>query len=450
MFIIKDGTIVSSTESYKADIKIKNGIIIEIGEKLKDDSATIIDAKDCLVFPGFIDAHTHFDLDTGVARSSDDFSTGTKAAILGGTTSIIDFANQYKGEGLVEALDNWHKKAENISSCDYGFHMSITDWNDNVAQEIEEMFKRGVSSFKLYMAYDIKVNDGEIYEILSKVKEYGGIVSMHCENGELVKKLTKIQLKKGNTAPSAHPLSRPNYVEAEAISRYTYIAGLVDVPVNIVHLSTAEGLEEARKARKRGQKVYVETCPQYLLFDDSKYALYGFEGAKYILSPPLRKQKDIDELWNGIRNKEIDTIGTDHCSFNFEQKKIGIDDFSKIPNGIPGVEHRPALIYTYGVNKNIITQEQMCGLLSENIAKMLNVYPQKGTISVGSDADIVIWNKTHREVISWSNQSQNVDHTPYEGIDTLGKAKHVFLRGKHVVQNGKLALKNTGRFISRG
>lgn len=449
--IIKNGTVVSSDNQYLSDIKVENGIITEIKQNISDDSAEIIDASGCLVFPGFIDSHTHFDLDNGFTVSPDDFSTGTSAAILGGTTTVLDFATQNKGETLTEALQNWHKKADNVSSCDYGFHMAITEWNNNVSKEIEEMINKGVTSFKLYMAYDnLRLSDDKIYEILKRVKEYNGIVGMHCENGDLVNILIKEQLKRNNSSLIAHPLSRPNYVEAEAIARYLYIAKLADAPVNIVHLSTAEGLEEALRGRERGQEVYIETCPQYLLLDDSNYNLDGFDSAKYILSPPLRKRNDINKLWEAISKNYINTIGTDHCSFNIKgQKDMGKDNFSKIPNGIPGVQHRPVLMYTYGVCEGKMTNEQMCSLLSENIAKLFGMYPKKGTLSIGSDADIVVWNKNHKDTITVEKQSHNVDNTPYEGFETIGKAEHVLLRGQHVVKNGDLIIKNQGKYVYR-
>jgi dihydropyrimidinase len=449
--IIKGGTIVTTRKSYISDIKIENEKIVEIKENIIDNDSDIVDATGNLIFPGFIDSHTHFDLDTGYTRTADDFKTGTAAAIIGGTTMVLDFATQNKGETLNEALNNWHKLAENVSSCDYGFHMAITDWNKDVENELESMKDKGVTSFKAYMAYDsLRINDGDIYTLLKSLKKYKGILGVHCENGDLVNTMIKEQLQQGNTSPAAHPLSRPNKVEAEAIARYINIANLAEAPINIVHLSTKEGIDEVLKAREQGQQVYVETCPQYLLLDDSLYKSEDFQGAKYVLSPPLRKKKDIERLWQALAQGEIDTIGTDHCSFNFQgQKDHGINDFSKIPNGIPGVEHRPALIYEYGVNKGRITKEQMCAVLSENIAKIFGMYPRKGAIQEGSDADIVIWDTKTKEIISKDNQKQNVDYTPFEGFKTTGKARHVFLRGKHIVKEGIIINSNSGKYIER-
>lgn len=450
--IIKGGTIVTPSKSYVSDIKIEGEVIVSIGENLQDAKAKIVDAKGCLVFPGFIDSHTHLDLDTGYTRTADNFKTGTAAAIKGGTTTILDFATQNKGETLSEALNNWHNLAKGVSSCDYGFHMAITDWNEDIKNEIQTMCKHGITSFKAYMAYDnLRINDGEIYEILKCLKEYNAILGLHCENGDLVNTMVNEQLQAGNTTPASHPLSRPNMVEAEAVSRFIDIAYLAKAPIYIVHLSTKESLDVVLKARERGQKVYIETCPQYLLLDDRLYLGVDFEGAKYVLSPPLRKSDDIERLWQALHNEDIDIIGTDHCSFNLKgQKEHGINDFSKIPSGLPGIEHRPILMYTYGVDKGRINKEQMCSLLSENIAKMFGMYPRKGTLQVGSDADIVIWDTSRTGFISVDNQKQNVDYTPYEGFRTIGYAKQVFLRGEHIVQSGNIINENVGKYIKRG
>jgi len=449
--LLKGGTIVTPEKSFKADLRISGEKIIAIGNDLVEVDAKVVDVSGALLFPGFIDSHTHFDLDTGTAKTADDFQTGTRGAIVGGTTTILDFATQNKGETLVEALANWHKKADSVSSCDYGFHMAITEWKDTISKELDEMVKEGITSFKLYMAYDnLRVSDAEVYQVLKRVKEIGGIVGMHCENGDLVNELIKEQKEQRNLLPAAHPKTRPPIVEAEAINRYLTIAKLAEAPVNIVHLSSKEGYEEAMKGRRRGQKVYIETCPQYLLLDDSCYEKEGFESAKFVFSPPARKKLDMDCIWKALQKDEIDTIGTDHCSFNYKgQKELGIEDFSKIPNGIPGVEHRAVLLYTYGVLNNRITKEQMCKLLSENTAKLFGMYPQKGCLQVGSDADIVVWNPNYVGVISAANQEQNVDYTPYEGLAIKGRAEQVYLRGIEVVQEARIIKDKVGQYISR-
>lgn len=449
--IIKNGTVVTPTDTFSVDIRIENGKIAEMGAGLAENGAEVFDASGCLVFAGFIDAHTHFDMSTATATTADNFASGTRAALVGGTTTVVDFATQEKGETLAQALQSWHKKADGNSSCNYAFHMAISDWNEHTSKEIDDMVKAGISSFKLYLAYDnLRVTDGELYEILKRVGAVHGIIGVHCENGDLVKELTAEMLAAGETTPAAHPKSRPDYVEAEAVSRYLYIAKAAGVPTHIVHLSTALGLSEVRKARAAGQSVYVETCPQYLTMDESCYNLDGFESAKYVCSPPIRKKTDEEALWIAIKNGEIQSVSTDHCSFNFKgQKQQGKDDFSKIPNGMPGTEHRPAVMYTAGVAAGRISPQQMASLLSENAARLFGMYPQKGTIAVGSDADIVVWDTSYRGKITAADMQQNVDYTPYEGMDIQGRAKLVLLNGEPVVQDGKITKELCGKYVSR-
>ena len=450
MKIIKNGTLVSPSKVWKADIAIEGNTIKQIELDLKPTALDeVYDATGCYVFPGFIDGHTHFDMDTGSAYTADDFTSGTKAAVIGGTTTIVDFATQEKGKSLKEAYDVWMHKAEGKSSCNYRFHMAITDWNDGVKEEIKTMPELGVTSFKMYMAYDsLLSNDGQILDCLKEIKEVDGVLGVHCENGNLVNYLSNKLYEAGNYTPNAHPKSRPVYVEAEAINRLAYISSLANYPVNVVHLSSLAGLEEIRSARKRGQSITVETCPQYLLLDDSYYDLEDFEGAKYVLSPPLRKHKDKAALIQAIINGEIDTIATDHCSFNFKKdKELGREDFRKIPNGAPGVEHRIQLIYTYLVDTGYINLSKMCGLMSENPAKRYGMYPEKGILSVGSDADIVIFDPNYVGIITSSNQTQNVDYTPYEGFRVKGHAKTVFLNGECVVKDAVIVKENQGRYV---
>ncbi len=450
--LIKSGTVVTDEKSSLMDIRIKGGSIVELGVDLPSCGEKVIEAGGKLIFPGFIDTHTHFDLDTGDFFTADDFESGSKAAIVGGTTMVLDFATQNKGETLKEALENWHKRADGRSSCNYGFHMSISDWNENTRKELKDMTAAGVTSYKIYMAYDnLKVNAGVMYEIIKAVKEEGGIIGVHCENGDLVNTLIREQKALGNLSPKAHPLSRPDEVEAEAVHELLTVARLAEAPVNIVHLSSKLGYQEVAAARAKGQKVFVETCPQYLLMEDSKYDLPGFESAKYVLSPPLRKKEDMECLWKAWSENEIDTIGTDHCSFHFKgQKERGLKDFSRIPNGIPGVEHRPALMYTYGVTENRITKEQFCAALSTKPAKQFGMYPKKGVIAVGSDADLVIWDPDYSGVITAKDQLQKVDYTPYEGFAVKGRADIVLLQGKPVVEQGKLVLEKAGHYVYRG
>lgn len=450
MKIIKNGTLVSPSQTWKADIAIEGDKITQIAPSIEVAAGDeVYDATGCYVFPGFIDGHTHFDMDTGTAHTADDFITGTKAAVIGGTTTIVDFATQEKKQTLREAYDVWMEKAKDKSSCNYRFHMAITDWNDQVKKEMETMPGLGVTSFKMYMAYDNLIsNDEEILDCLKKIKELNGVLGVHCENGTLINALTKEKFEAGQVTPSAHPASRPDFVEAEAINRLVYISSLADHPVNIVHLSSLAGLNEIRNARKRNQTLTVETCPQYLLLDDHYYDLDHFEGAKYVMSPPLRKEEDKKALIQAIVDGEIDTIATDHCSFNFRKdKELGKDDFRKIPNGAPGVEHRPQLVYTYLVDAGHVDVSRMCELLSTNPAKRYGMYPQKGILEVGSDADLVIFSPDYEGEITWKNQLQNVDYTPYEGFQVKGKAQTVFVNGECVVKDSIIVKERQGRYV---
>lgn len=449
--VIQNGILVSGEKSYKADIRIVGEQIAKVEKQITaNEDETVIDVAGKLIFPGFIDGHTHLDMDSGTTVTADDFYTGTKAALMGGTTMVIDFATQEKGNTLNAAFFKWMKKAEGKSSCDFGFHMAIVEWKESVKAELKEMTALGVSSFKIYLAYDnLRVNDAAVYEILQEMKQIGGLVGVHCENGDLVNIRVKQCLERGETEPKFHAVSRPDSVEAEAIARLLYIAKLADCSVHIVHLSTKEGLSVIRHARENGQKVQVETCPQYLLLQEECYQLPGFEGAKYVCSPPLRTDLDREALWQGIAQDEIQTVSTDHCCYRYQgQKDMGKEDFSKIPNGLPGIEHRPQLLYTFGVLSGKISKEKMCQILSENNAKVFGCYPQKGAILPGSDADLVIWSDCD-ENITVTNQLMNADYTPYEGFHIRGKPEHVFLRGQQVVKDAEIVLERQGKYVKR-
>ena len=455
--LLQGGMVVSGTETKQADVLINGDLIEAVGPDLADqlqdrDETEVVDCSGKLLFPGFIDPHTHFQMQASKCVTADDFDSGTRAALAGGTTVILDFTTQNRGETLMFALERWHRMADGHCSCDYGFHMSITDWNEEVRSEIPLMTENGVTSWKVYMAYPaLRISDIEIYEILQAVQEEGGIVGNHCENGDLIDAVTHALREQGKLGTEAHPIAHSRGIESEAVNRYLVIAEEAGTPVNIVHLSTKEGLEFARKARKRGQTVCIETCPQYFFLDDSLYSLPDFEGAKYVFSPPARKKEDQDALWEALENGEIDTIGTDHCSFNFAvEKRIGEHDFSAIPNGIPGVEHRPALMYTYAVDTGRISKEAFCRLLSENVAREYGMYPKKGLIAQGSDADIVVWDPNAEGVITAADQTQNVDYTPYEGMKTKGRAEKVYLHGELAAQDGKVVKTGLGRYVHRG
>ncbi len=452
--IIKNGTIVNGSGSFPADILIEDEKIAAVGRpveiaKMAGGDAQVTDAAGCLLFPGFIDAHTHFDLHVAGTVTADDFATGTKAAVRGGTTTIIDFGTQYAGESLAQGLKNWHEKADGKCSCDYSFHMSISEWTPSVCTEVQDMMDEGITSFKLYMTYDTQVDDRTIFEILRRLKEVGGITGVHCENSGMIAALQEEAKKAGRMGVASHPATRPAAAEAEAISRLLRLAEVVDIPVVVVHLTCKEGYDVIMEARRRGQKVYAETCPQYLLMDDSLYEKPGFEGAKYVCAPPLRKKEDQKCLWKALEDGTIQTVSTDHCSFTTAQKALGKDDFTKIPGGMPGVETRGTLLYTYGVDQGRISAETMCRVLSENPARLYGLYPRKGLLAPGSDADIVILRPGVSDVITAGDQVQNVDYAPFEGTKVTARIEQVFLRGNQVVKDHQVAEENKGIFLRR-
>ncbi|MGI5936990.1 MAG: dihydropyrimidinase [Oscillospiraceae bacterium] len=449
MLCIKGGRLVTPAGIYERDLWIEGEKIVS-GENA-GGRIEVYDASGCLVFPGFIDAHTHFEMVSGVTVTADDFPSGTAAALAGGTTCILDFATQDRGGTLSGALDRWFRLAEGRSCCDFGFHMAVTDWSPSARKELADMASRGVTSFKAYMAYDaLRLTDEQLLELLASARELGCITGVHCELGEEVNRRVRAELSAGHTQVKYHPLSRPNEVEGGAIRRLMELALESGAPVWVVHLSTREGMEEIRAAREKGVKVLVETCPQYLTLTEEVYIKPGFEGAKYVCSPPIRSAKDKDELWSAIMGGEVDIISTDHCSYNFRgQKELGREDFSKIPNGLPGVEHRPALIWTYGVRRGKITPEGMAALLSENPARAFGMYPRKGAMEPGSDADVVVWDPDFRGKLTAKEQLQKADYSPWEGLELEGRAKAVFLRGELCAENGKIIKRPWGRYVSR-
>ena len=450
--LFKGGTIVSGEGLRKTDILVKGEKILMTGDDLYFRDAEIVDVTGKLLFPGFIDAHTHMALEVSNTITADGFDTGTKAELAGGTTCIIDFATQYEGESLEQALENWHRKADGEASCDYAFHLALSEWNEEISEELERIVKEEISSFKLYMTYDNRVDDETMYEVLARLKELGGIAGVHCENhGIISARLKEVMEKKGNRRQvSDYPWTRPKEAEAEAVGRLLKIAKCVDTPVVVVHLSTAAGYREILRAREAGQTVYVETCPQYLLMDESRYYLQAEEARKYMIAPPLRKKKNQEILWEALKEGRIQTICTDHCSFTTEQKAAGEEDFSKTPCGMPGAEERPALIWQFGVNERRITPEQMCSYLSENPAKLYNLYPRKGSLESGSDADIVVWNPDTEWTMTAENQQSACDYCPMEGTKIRGRAEQVYLRGELAAENGKILIEKSGRYVTHG
>ena len=451
-YLFKNGTVVSGRGARRADVLVENETILQVGRNLSDPLARAIDVTGKLLMPGFIDAHTHFDLDVCNTTTADDFDSGTKSAIRGGTTTIVDFACPNKGESLHHGLDLWHRKADGKCWCDYGFHMTIDDWNAEIEKEIDDMYAAGISSFKMYMTYPaMMIGDEAMYKALKKLKEKGGICGVHCENSGVINALIEEKKAAGEMGVSSHPETRPDFLEAEAVSRLLRIAQAVDIPVVIVHLTNAATLAEVTAARRRGQKVYVETCPQYLVLDDSVYYNEDFSrAARYVCAPPLRKPEDCRALWAGLRKGDIQTISTDHCAFTLAQKDAGRGDFTKIPGGLPGVEARGELVYSFGVTTRKISLATMCKVLSENPAKLYGMFPRKGVIAPGADADIVVYDPQADHILRAEDMVSRAGYTPYEGFVTHGSVSQVWLRGKLMVENGHVIGEQEGQYIVRG
>jgi len=451
--LIRNGHIVTATDNYHADVLIEDEVVSVIGAQLDMEADIMIDAKGKLVIPGGIDPHTHMELPFGGTTAADDFRTGTIAAAYGGTTTILDFAVQYKGQSLIEGVDNWHQKAEGKCAIDYGFHLITTELEDRQIEEMYTVMDEGVTSFKLFMAYPgvFLVDDATIFRAMSAAGQRGGLICMHAENGIVINEIIKRALEKGHTAPKYHALTRPTVAEAEGVHRAIAIAEMAESPVYIVHLSCADALNQVRQARDRGIPAFAETCPQYLFLSIDDYG-EDFNGAKYVMTPPLREKSNQTELWKGLKMDDLQVISTDHCPFCMkEQKELGKDDFTKIPNGAPGVEHRVPLIYNGGVIENRISLNRFVELTSTAAAKMFGLFPKKGTIAVGSDADIAIFDPQKEQIISAKSHHMNVDYSAYEGKKIEGVVDTVLSRGKIVIDAGEFKGKaGNGRFLKRG
>jgi len=455
--LIKNGRIITAVDDYHADIFAEGETITTIGKNLNVEADRVVDAAGRYVFPGGIDPHTHLDMPFGGTVSADDFETGTRAAAFGGTTTLIDFAIQTKGQSTLEALDVWHGKADGKTAIDYGFHMIVTDMEDGRLNEMRALADAGVTSYKMFMAYPgvLYVDDGTIFRAMRKAGEDGTVVCMHAENGIVIDEIIKRACSEGKTEPKWHALTRPTRMEAEGVHRAIAIAEVADVPVYIVHLSSSDALEQVTQARNRGVHAFAETCPQYLFLDHSYYEREGFEGAKYVMTPALREKWNQDKLWRGLQFGDLQSVSTDHCPFCFkDQKVLGIDDFSKIPNGAPGVENRMSLVFNGGVHQGRISLNKFVDLTSTAAAKMFGLFPRKGTIAVGSDADLVVFNPSRKETISVDNpctHHMRVDYNTYEGIEVTGFSETVISRGKVIVEGGEyLGKKGDGRFLKRG
>lgn len=451
--LIKNGRVVTAVDDYRADIFIDGETVTTIGKTLDMEADVVIDASAKLVIPGGIDPHTHMELPFGGTYSSDDFFTGTRAAAFGGTTTIIDFAVQTKGESMTSGVDAWHKKAEGKTAIDYGFHLITTDFEDGDEKEMYKLMDEGITSFKLFMAYPgvFLADDATIFRAMSAAGQRGGLICMHAENGIVINEIIKRFLADGRIAPKYHALTRPTIAEAEGVHRAIAIAEMAESPVYIVHLSCTDALNQVRQARDRGIPAFAETCPQYLFHSIEDYG-DGWDGAKYVMTPPLREKHNHAELWKGLKMDDLQVISTDHCPFCMkEQKELGLGDFSKIPNGAPGVENRMNLIYNGGVVENRISLNRFVELTSTAAAKMFGLFPKKGTIAVGSDADIVIFDPEKEHTFGVDSEHMNVDYSSYEGWKMKGKVETVLSRGRVVIQNGAHTGKQgDGQFIKRG
>lgn len=452
--IIVNGRVVTASDSYASDVAIERGRITAIGQGLpRENAGQIIDAAGKYVLPGGIDVHTHLDMPFGGTTSADDFETGTRAAAFGGTTTLIDFAIQYKGQSLRTAFESWMQKAVAKAVCDYSFHCIITDLADAQLDEMNALVREGVTSFKLFMAYPgvFMLDDASIFKALRATSKNGGLVCMHAENGGAIDVIVQQALAEGKKAPKYHALTRPTTAEAEATGRAIALAEMAGSPVYIVHLSCNDALEKVREARDRGLPVYAETCPQYLYLSLENFDVPGFEGAKYVFTPPLREKWHQEKLWNGLKRDHLQVVSTDHCPFCFkEQKELGRDDFTKIPNGGPGIEHRMSLIYSGGVAKGRFSVNRFVELVSTTPAKLFGLYPRKGTIAVGSDADLVIFDPDRTHTISAKTHHMRVDYSMFEGIQVTGMPEAVLSRGQVVVQGDKfLGRAGAGEFLKR-
>ena len=450
--LIKNGRIITAADDYTADILIEGEQILAIGKNLPQSAEQVIDASGKLIFPGGIDPHVHLDMPFMGTYSSDNYETGTRAALFGGTTMVIDFILQKQGNSLRAALEEWSSRSDNNCISDYSFHMAVTDFNDQTKPEVQEMIeKEGIVSFKTFMAYKgaLMIDDRQMVGLMEEVKKHGGLINVHATNGDMIDYLVAKNRSEGNRAPIYHYLSQPEITEAEASERFADMAYYTGCPGYIVHLTCEGALNAVRNALKRNQKLYVETCIQYLVLDASLYET-DFEGAKWVMSPPLREKKDQETLWAGINQGVVQVVATDHCPFKWEQKLMGKEDFSKIPNGHPAIEHRMELLFSEGVQKSKITLNKYVEVTSTNAAKIFGMYPQKGTIAPGSDADLVIFDPNEKHSVGANSHHMNVDYSAYEGWKLTGKVKTVVLRGQVAIDNDECKLqKGYGKFIRR-
>ena len=449
--LLKNGRVVTSDSDAVCDILIEGETIVSIGLNLSAEGAAVIDCTGKLVMPGGIDPHVHLEMPFMGTFSSDTYETGTRAALHGGTTTVIDFILQKQGNSLRSAFEEWSGRATGNAVGDYSFHMAVTDFNPGTKEEIKDMIAEGITSFKTFMAYKgaLMIDDAQMVGLMQEVKRHGGLVTAHATNGDMIDTLIAQHRAAGKFTPLYHYLSQPEVTEAEASGRFADIANYTGVNAYIVHLTCEGALNQVRRATERNQRVLVETCIQYLVLDASLYEDEA-NGAKVVMSPPLREKKDQATLWAGLNQGLVNVVGTDHCPFMWEQKLMGKDDFSKIPNGHPAIEHRMELLFSEGVNKGKITLNKFVEVTSTNAAKIFGMFPRKGTISIGADADLVIFDPTKKHTISADTHHMNCDYSAYEGWELTGKIETVLLRGKVVVDAGETkVLKGYGQFIKR-
>jgi dihydropyrimidinase len=453
--LIRNGRVVTATDDYFADVYIEGEKVHSIGKNLDVRADRVIDASGRLVIPGGIDPHTHMDMPFGGTTSADDFESGTRAAAFGGTTTIIDFAIQTKGRSTLEGLDTWHAKAEGKACIDYGFHMIVTDMAKERLPEMERLAGMGVTSYKLFMAYPgvLYVDDGTLYRAFRQAGLNGTRICMHAENGIVIDEIIREAIEDGKVEPRWHALTRPTRMEAEGVHRAIAIAEVAKVPLYIVHLSSSDALEQVRIGRNRGVDVQAETCPQYLFLDETWYDRPNFEGAKWVMTPALREKWNQGVLWQGLRFGDLSAVATDHCPFCFGgQKELGRESFTKIPNGAPGVENRLSLMYHGGVAQGRISLNRWVELTSTAAAKTFGLFPKKGTIAVGSDADIVVFDPEMKRTISVNDPATHhmrVDYSAYEGLEVQGWTETVISRGRVVVHKGSQEVTRGGQFVPR-
>lgn len=451
--LITGGIVVTASETTQADLLIEAGKVAKIGNNLKLTTDDVIDARGMYVLPGAIDIHTHLSMPFGGTVTADDFESGTKAAAAGGTTTLIDFAIQPKGASLAETLDLWHEKANGKAVIDYGFHIAVTDLSGDVLDEIPGIVAGGVPSIKCFMAYkdSLMVDDGTLLRLLQTANHCGGLVLVHAENGEVVDVMTQQLLREGKKEPKYHALSRPPIVEAEATGRAIDLASIAGSALYVVHVSSGAALTRIVDAQERGEPIMAETCTHYLVLDEDAYNAPGFEGAKYVCSPPLRARHNQEALWEGLRSGTLRVVSSDHCPFNLAgQKDLGKENFALIPNGLAGIEDRVMLLYSMGVREGRIDLNRFVDLVSTMPARIFGLYPQKGTISVGSDADIVIFDPNRERTLSVYDQHQQVDHSAFEGITVTGAPRTTLARGQLVFQDSKFVGEvGAGQFVKR-